>query len=200
MSASLYEALSEHGFRRSGAHVYRPQCAHCKACVPARVPVAAFSPNRTQRRCLKRNSDLTLREVASIDTEEHYRLYERYISERHRDGDMYPTDREQFRSFLTSEWNMTRYVEMRLDDTLLGVIVSDQLNNGLSAMYTFFDPDEERRSLGRFAILWQIIRAREMGLAHVYLGYWIKQSPKMRYKTEYRPLELLVNGRWTLLR
>lgn len=196
MSGKLYRRLSELGFRRSGAHVYRPQCASCAACVPARIPVALFTPNRQQKRCWKRNQDLSVSTLPSIDTDEHYDLYDRYISERHQDGDMYPPTREQFRSFLTSEWGVTRYLELRLGSQLIGVAVCDELDNALSAVYTFYEPAMAQRSLGTFGILLQIRMAQEKELEFVYLGYWIKNCSKMNYKTQFRPLELLTNRRW----
>lgn len=200
MNGKLYRQLSELGFRRSGGHVYRPRCARCQACVPARIPVALFQANRQQRRCWKRNQDLLVNSVASIDDDEHYKLYARYISERHSDGDMYPPTRDQFRSFLTSEWGITRYLELRLNGDLAGVVVCDQMDNALSAVYTYFDPDLHRRSLGGYGILLQVERARELGLDYLYLGYWIKACAKMNYKSQFRPLELLLNRSWTLLR
>lgn len=200
MDAELYSQLSELGFRRSGGHVYRPKCETCQACIPARIPVAYFEPSRQQRRCWKRNQDIQVNVLDSIDSSEHYRLYERYISERHSDGDMYPATRSQFRSFLTREWDVTQYLEFRLNDTMVGVAVCDRMSNALSAVYTYFDPDLHRRSLGTFAILLQIDQAQRLDLQYVYLGYWIKACPKMSYKTQFRPLELMVNKRWTLLR
>lgn len=200
MTGRLYSQLSELGFRRSGSHVYRPQCAECQACIPARIPAALFKANRQQRRCWNRNEDLTVRSIPSIDDDEHYELYARYISDRHSDGDMYPATRNQFRSFLTSEWGITRYLEMRLDGRLAGVVVCDEMDNAVSAVYTYFDPGLHRRSLGTFGILLQVEHARKQGLDYVYLGYWIKASPKMNYKSQFRPLELLVQRRWTLLR
>lgn len=197
---SLYTQLSELGFRRSGGHLYRPHCEQCQACISCRIPVADFEPNRTQRRCWRRNEDLELRFTDRIDTEEHYQLYADYINTRHRDGDMYPPSRSQYESFLSHEWGLTHYIEFRLDGRLLGVAVCDRLEHGLSAVYTFFDGREQRRSLGVFGILAQIERARTLGLEHVYLGYWIKQCQKMEYKTQYRPLELLVNRRWVRLK
>ncbi len=193
---ALYSALSEQGFRRSGAHIYRPHCENCQACVAARIPVAAFKPNRQQKRCLKRNSDLSLSTIDSIDSDEHYGLYQNYINSRHRDGDMYPPSREQYDSFLTSEWGLTLFIEFRLEQRLLGVAVCDRLDNGLSAVYTFFDPAEKQRSLGAFAILSQIRVTQQAGQDYLYLGYWIKGCQKMDYKTQYRPLELLVNQQW----
>lgn len=200
MNGKLYRQLSELGFRRSGGHVYRPQCTSCQACIPARIPVALFEPNRQQKRCWRRNQDIAIAPVACIDTSEHYSLYARYITERHRDGDMYPPTPSQFRSFLTSEWGITRYLEMRIDNELVGVAVCDQLDNALSAVYTFFDPDLHRRSLGTFGILMQIYHARELDLDYVYLGYWIQACSKMNYKSQFRPTELLINRRWSLLR
>ena len=191
-----YSQLSELGFRRSGEHLYRPHCAQCRACVPARIPAADFVPNKQQLRIHKRNRDLQVTTRRPVMNEEIYQLYSRYIIARHSDGDMFPPSREQFQSFLVSEDAFCEFNEFRLDGRLLAVAVTDRLNNGLSAVYTFFDPDESRRSLGRYAILWQIEQARRSGLPAVYLGYWIRNCRKMNYKTEYRPLEMLINQRW----
>ncbi|WP_285259741.1 arginyltransferase [Halopseudomonas bauzanensis] len=192
-----YSQLSELGFRRSGEHLYRPHCAQCRACVPARIPAADFVPNKQQLRIHKRNRDLQVTTRRPVMNEEIYQLYSRYIIARHSDGDMFPPSREQFQSFLVSEDAFCEFNEFRLDGRLLAVAVTDRLNNGLSAVYTFFDPDQSRRSLGRYAILWQIEQARRSGLPAVYLGYWIRNCRKMNYKTEYRPLEMLINQRWT---
>ena len=192
-----YARLSELGFRRSGAHFYRPHCPQCTACIPARIPVSAFTPNRQQTRIYKRNRDLQVTATAPRLTDETYLLYSRYIKARHADGDMYPPSREQFASFLVNNSRFCEFNEFRLDGRLLAVAVTDRMSNGLSAVYSFFDPDEARRSLGRFAILWQIEAARRLDLPAVYLGYWIRNCRKMNYKTEYRPLEMLVNQRWT---
>ena len=196
VDARIYSQLSYIGFRRSGPHLYRPHCASCNACVPARVPVQSFEPNRNQRRIIARNGDLRVDTVEDISSEEHFTLYSRYIEERHRDGDMYPPDREQFNSFLTREWGTTSFVEFRNAQRLLAVAVLDRLDNGISAIYTFYDPAEGSRSLGSFVILWQIALARELGLPAVYLGYWIRNCRKMNYKTRFRPIELLANGHW----
>lgn len=195
----LYTELSQMGFRRSGEHLYRPHCANCQACVSCRIPVALFRPSRSQRRCLSRNQDLDIGLVDSIATDEHYQLYEDYIQRRHRDGDMYPPSRAQYESFLSRAWGLTRYLEYRHQDRLVGLAVCDLLEDGLSAIYTFFDPSEHSRSLGAFAILSQIEKARQLNLPYVYMGYWIRQCQKMSYKTHYRPLELLVNKRWLRL-
>jgi len=196
IDARIYSQLSYIGFRRSGPHLYRPHCAACNACVPARVPVEAFTPNRGQRRILARNRDLEAEVVDSIHSDAHFALYSRYIEQRHRDGDMYPPDREQYESFLTREWGSTSFVEFRAAGQLLAVAVMDRLENGLSAIYTYYEPAEEKRSLGSYVILWQIERARELSLPAVYLGYWIRNCRKMNYKTRFRPIELLANGHW----
>ncbi|MCL5042611.1 MAG: arginyltransferase [Gammaproteobacteria bacterium] len=191
-----YSRLSDLGFRRSGDHLYRPHCEHCNACIPVRIPVARFTPNKQQKRILRRNQDVNISEHPATFNAEHYALFARYIEQRHADGDMYPPSQEQFESFLAREHSFTRFFEYRLQDELLAVAVTDIMENGLSAVYTFFAPEQERRSLGRFAILWQIEEARRRGLPALYLGYWIKACRKMNYKTEYRPLEMLVNQRW----
>ena len=199
MDVEVYAQLSTLGFRRSGDHLYRPHCQSCQACIPARIPVDQFTPTRQQRKILNRNADLNVQAVTPCFTEEYYDLYLRYIETRHADGDMYPPSREQFSTFLVSELAFSRFIEFRLDRQLLAIAVTDVLPNGLSAVYTFFDPACEQRSLGRFAILWQISEAARQGLHALYLGYWIKNCRKMSYKTQYRPIELLVNQRWTAI-
>lgn len=191
--------LSEIGFRRSGAHIYRPNCGTCQQCLSCRVVVRHFRPNRRFQRILRRNEDIDVRPVTDISGDEYYLLYSHYINVRHGDGDMYPPSREQYQSFLLRGCEGTAYYELRADERLLGVMVVDHLENGLSAVYTFYDPLEERRSLGSYAILWQLEEAGRLGLPYLYLGYWIRDSRKMRYKIEYRPLELLVNQRWVRL-
>lgn len=199
MDAHVYAELSELGFRRSGDHLYRPHCQRCTACVPARIPAARFIANRQQRRIIKRNESVQVRAVRPVFSEEYYDLYVRYIEQRHADGDMYPPSHEQFSTFLVRDLPFSCFYEFRDEGRLLAIAVTDVLPNGLSAVYTFYDPDEERRSLGRFAILWQIGEACRMNLQAVYLGYWIKNCRKMNYKTQYRPIELFVNQHWVAL-
>ncbi len=196
---NLYSNLSVLGFRRSGNHIYRPHCGECQACIPARIPAKDFSPNRTQRRTLRRNDDLAVERTDNIRDEAAFDLYRRYIEQRHADGDMYPPDREQYESFLNNAWDCTRYYRFYDRGSLVAISVVDELLDGLSAIYTFFDPGEERRSLGRHAILWQVEMAREQQLDYVYLGYWIRDCQKMAYKSEFRPLEIYLNGRWSTL-
>ena len=162
-------------------------------------PVAQFNPKRGQRRTRNRNQDLVVQQTDDIRDNAAFDLYRRYIEQRHADGDMHPPDREQYESFLNNAWDCTRYFRFYEGDSLLALAVVDELTDGLSAIYTFFDPEADQRSLGSFAILWQIERAREMGLDYLYLGYWIRGCQKMAYKSDYRPLELYVNSRWTTL-
>ncbi len=196
IDVQTYSQLADAGFRRSGPHIYRPHCDNCNACISVRVPVTEFKPNRKQRKVINRNSDLRSIEIDDIDSDECYQLYHRYISARHRDGDMYPPTPEQYKSFLNNELGNTRYFGLIKGETLVAVAVTDILENGLSAIYTFFDPDYPKRSLGRYAILWQIEKCMQLELPYLYLGYWIKQCQKMSYKSDYRPLQLLVNNRW----
>ena len=192
----LYSQLTALGFRRSGSHYYRPHCEHCNACVPVRLKVNEFRPDRNQRRVLRKNSDIRCRIVPAEFNERYYQLYAHYIEERHWDGDMYPPSRDQFSSFLVEGATDSRFVEMTLDDELIGLAALDLLDDGLSAIYTVFCPEMEHRSLGTFAILWQIGEAQRRGLPHLYLGYWISECRKMNYKTRFRPIEALRDGHW----
>lgn len=199
MTGTLYSQLSVLGFRRSGSHLYRPNCDSCKACVPARVPVHNFRPRRAQKRAWQRNQDILVEQLDAITDDRYFQLYCRYIEARHRDGDMYPPSREQYQSFLSAEWGCTHFYQMSFEGKLIGVAVADLLDDALSAIYTFFEPELGSRSLGTFAVLWQIEEAQRLGLHYLYLGYWIKQCQKMAYKIQYRPLELYINGQWVEL-
>ena len=193
----LYTVLSQHGFRRSGEHIYRPHCPGCAACVPVRVPVHELRARRSQRRTLQRNADVQVTARPPVFHPEHFALYERYLASRHRGGGMDNPTPERYLEFLTSPWAETVFLEYRAPEGVIAVSVVDVLDDGLSAVYTFFDPDLPRRSLGVLAVLREIEEARAMGLDYLYLGYWIEQSRKMSYKTEYQPLEYLVDGTWT---
>lgn len=195
LSPERYAWLLAQGFRRSGAHVYRPYCQQCAACTPARVPVREFAPGRAQRRCLARNAATQLRVLQHL-TDEHYALYNRYLAARHAGGGMESGNREAFHAFLECAWGDVEFWEFREQRHLLAVAVVDRVPQALSAVYTFFDPDESARSLGTLAVLRQIERARAQGLDWVYLGYWVPDSRKMDYKKSFRPLELLGPGGW----
>ncbi len=197
----IYPQALDWGFRRSGDLVYRPHCAHCRACVAVRIPVAAFAPDRSQRRCLARNADVQTRIAPARRTGEHFELYQRYLGARHRDGGMDGHGTAEFDQFLVGSWSDTRFVELRLGaergpGRLLAVAVTDRVGRGLSAVYTFYDPDLAARSPGTLAILRQVEWAQREGLEHLYLGYWIEGHGKMDYKRRFRPLEAFDGRRW----
>lgn len=196
MSTALYSELVDVGFRRSGEHVYRPRCRQCDSCIPARIPVGRFAPTRQQRRVWRRNQDLAVQLTATRTSDEHFSLYRRYMAARHPGGGMDVSDPEQYRAFLFSPWSDTRCLEFRAGDRLLAVAIIDRLRQGWSAVYTYYEPDDAQRSLGTFAVLWQIEQCRGLALPWVYLGYWIPQCVKMRYKVQFQPLEVFREGRW----
>ncbi len=199
LSDALYGVLLDQGFRRSGNYAYRPMCQLCRSCRSVRIAVAEFEPDRSQRRCLRANADLSLHTVAQLD-EEHYALYRRYLNARHAGGGMDPDDPEAFREFLGCAWGRTEFWEYRSGDgELLGVSVVDRIPQGYSAVYTFFAPELPLRSLGTYAILRQVEQARLHGLPYVYLGYWVENSEKMDYKRRFRPLEVLHPSGWARL-
>lgn len=196
LTTQQFSDFSNLGFRRSGHYVYQPYCENCHACIPVRVVVAEFVPNRLQKRIIRTNQDLVINEVKPSYSDEYYNLYERYINTRHRDGDMYPASQEQYQSFLVDVPDCCRFYEFRKEGDLIAVAVVDSLENHLSAVYTFFDPDKSKRSLGQYAILWQIMLCQQLELEYLSLGYWIKMCRKMNYKQQYRPIELFINQRW----
>lgn len=196
LDRDVYSALSRMGFRRSGNHVYRPRCPSCQSCVPVRIPVEDFAPSRRDRRTRSANQDLEVNIAPPRFELEHFNLYERYLRARHRDGGMDVTSPEQYMSFLCSAWCDSLFVEFRAGRKLVCVAVTDVLEDGYSAVYTFFEPRESQRSLGRFAVLTQIEMARRQSKPFLYLGYWIGNSPKMAYKADYQPLEEYSDGVW----
>ncbi|HEY2624076.1 MAG TPA: arginyltransferase [Dyella sp.] len=192
----LYGPALERGFRRAGGHLYYPYCTSCRACTPCRIDALHFSPDRSQRRCLKRNADIKVVEsMAGYNTERHT-LYERYLRSRHPGGGMDEADASDFRRFLTAPWSPTMFLEFRLGTRLLGVAVTDVCLQGLSAVYTFFDPDETARSLGTYAILQQVALAQRRNLPWIYLGFWIAGHPKMDYKRRFRPMQIRTTEGW----
>ena len=193
-----YNYLISAGFRRSGTQVYRPHCGSCNACESIRLPVNTFAPSKSQKRIIKRNQDLTIR-ISHNDKPEYYPLYESYINQRHTDGSMYPATLEQYQGFVLSPWNNALFIELHTNDELIGVAVTDKLVSSLSALYTFFKPEEHQRSLGNFAILQQIELAKSLNKPFLYLGYQIDTCQKMSYKQNFLPHERFFDDKWQLI-
>jgi arginine-tRNA-protein transferase len=194
---SLHDRLSRGGFRRSHNIAYAPVCPNCNACVPIRIRAKDFSPNRTQRRIARLNADLTVAEVPPRATAEQFQLFQRYQQARHGDGDMASMSFYDYRAMVEDTPIDTCIIEFRdRQERLLSACLTDRLGDGLSAVYSFFSPDEDERSLGTQAILCLIERVTRLGLPHVYLGYWVQESRKMAYKSKFRPSEVLRNGQW----
>jgi len=191
--------LSLNGFRRSGRLLYRPACPTCNACRPVRIRVRDALLSRSQRRTLRKNTDLTLEVSQPLNTDEAYSLYERYIRERHADGEMFPPSRQQYEDFLISGYDTTRFLLARQREKLIACMVFDLLEDGLSSVYCFYDPDEQPRSPGTFLILTLSNIVQNLGLPFNYLGYYVHGSRKMEYKRQFFPLEEYIDGQWRLL-
>lgn len=196
VDADVYGQLVRLGFRRSGQYTYRPQCLDCNACVPVRLDTAAFVPTRSQRRAWKRLAGLSARPSELHFDAGHYALYRRYQATRHSGGGMDQDDEEQYRRFLLASNIATQLIEFRDGETLRMVSVVDILADGLSSVYTFYDPDLPQAGFGTYNILWQAALCRSLGLPYLYLGYWIANSAKMSYKVNFQPLQGLIGDRW----
>ncbi|CAI9119595.1 arginyltransferase [Brytella acorum] len=196
-AVALHDRLSQAGFRRSHAIAYAPVCAGCRACVPIRIPVRQFVPDRTQRRLLRRQAGITIMEVPPQATAEQYELFRRYQASRHESGDMAQMSASDYRAMVEDSPVATSLLEYRdAGGTLVCVSLVDELSDGLSAVYTFFETADPRASFGTFSILTLIEETRRRNLAHLYLGYWVRGSDKMAYKSRFRPAEIMRGGHW----
>lgn len=196
----LHNRLSRAGFRRSHNIAYAPVCPGCRGCVPIRIPTATFEPDRSLRRIWKTNAQVEGFDVPARATAEQFQLFQRYQQARHGDGDMAAMGFYDYRAMVEDTPIETFITEFRdPQERLVGACLTDRLNDGLSAVYSFFAPELARQSLGNFAVLWMIERARAQGLPYVYLGYWVAESRKMSYKTRFKPCEILSGGTWRML-
>jgi len=199
IDAEIYSTLVRAGFRRSGIFTYRPYCDSCQACTPVRLPVDALKPNRSQRRAWKKHAHLQAREQPLVFFSAHYALYNRYQQARHPGGGMDEDSHDQYAQFLLQSRVDTRLIEFSEGDDVRMVSLIDVLDDGLSSVYTFYDPDQAGASFGVYNILWQAEQCRKLGLPYLYLGYWIAESRKMAYKKDFQPIEGLIDGQWQRL-
>jgi len=196
MTNAIYSELIKQGYRRSGDEVYSPHCPNCSACIPARLEVADFVPNRSQKRCLRKNKDTQVVVKPAEFDKAHYRMYLRYQEARHSDGSMAHSSPQDYLHFLKSSWCDTHFAEFLIAGELAAIAVVDRLDNALSAVYTFFDPKFSEYSLGVNAVLWQIEWAKQLHKEFLYLGFWIKRCRKMSYKSDYQPLQIFKDKQW----
>jgi leucyl-tRNA---protein transferase len=204
INADVYGELVANGFRRSGMYTYRPYCDGCKSCTACRVDVLKFKAKRYQERAWKKHQNLNVKVNELVFNEEHYALYMDYQKNRHSGGGMDSDDQDQYKQFLLQSKVNSRLIEFRdgIDDPEPGklrmISMIDIISDGLSSVYTFFDTTNKNASYGTYCILWQIKQVKKLNLAYLYLGYYIKESPKMSYKAQFEPLEVLIDEHWQL--
>ena len=198
VTEAIYSRLAQTGFRRSGLLTYRPHCNGCQACIPVRLPVKEFSASRSQQRCLKKHRDLAVCERPLVFQKDHYALYRHYQAVRHAGFGTPPEGPEEYTRFLLHSHVDTRLIEFSEDGVVRMISIVDVLSDGLSSVYTFYDPDIRTGSLGTFSILWQIAQCLANDLPYLYLGYWIGECRKMSYKSRFRPVEGLIDGKWQM--
>ncbi|TMP58328.1 arginyltransferase [Pseudoalteromonas sp. S1612] len=198
-SSNKFESLLGLGFRRSGNQIYRPHCPICSACSSVRVLADEFMPTKSQKRKLNKAKNRFEVKYSQVEREQYYPLYSKYISLRHQDGSMYPPDKSQFQSFLFCSWLAITFIELWDQENLVAVAVTDCMDNAISAIYTFFDPDYEHFSLGTVMILQQLKFAKQQHKQFVYLGYQIDECDKMKYKTQFLPAQKQLNDQWVAI-
>lgn len=194
-----YSALAKLGFRRSGSNVYRPNCTDCGMCIPVRAPANEFKPNRSQRRNKALNEDIVINVLDATFNDEHYDLYRRYMKGRHAGGGMDNDEPDSYEILIKADWSLSKFLEFRLDNKLLMVAIMDCFDDGVSAVYTFFDPEYENRGLGVFGVLSEIEYVKSQKLDWLYLGYWNPKTNKMSYKSNYQPMEFFDGQEWRWL-
>ncbi|MFC3151608.1 arginyltransferase [Litoribrevibacter euphylliae] len=196
ITQELTTAMSQMGYRRSGSMLYKPQCQNCNACLSSRIRINDFKPSKSQKRIINKAKHLNFQVRECAFNENDYLLYEKYIELRHADGDMHPPDKAQYEGFLCKNFGFNYFLETQLDGKTIAICQFDSLQDGLSAVYTFFDPDFESLSLGVLSVLQLISLAKKVGYPYVYLGYYIQDCSKMNYKSKYQPLEIFSKGCW----
>lgn len=192
----VYEQLMAKGFRRSGNEIYRPHCPSCISCESIRLSGKCFIPSRSQKRVQKRNDKMFTTTLSTNTDSQCYPLYQKYINLRHSEGTMFPASVEQYEGFLFCDWLQTQFLHLWHGEKLIGVAVTDVLPNSMSAIYTFFDPDYEKYSLGTYFIIKQLELCVSLHKDYLYLGYQIDECQKMNYKTKYRPYQRLIRSQW----
>ncbi len=196
LDTSIYSQLIEQGYRRNGNEVYTPHCPTCSECIPTRLAVNQFKANRNQKRCIKKNQNTRIIVKPAKFEQAHYEMYLRYQNHKHGLGGMADSTEADYINFLSSSWCNTLFVEFSIGQELAAVAIVDLLDNALSAVYTFYEPQFSQYSLGNYAVLWQQNHALEMELEFIYMGFWIKNCRKMSYKNQYRPLQGFIENEW----
>lgn len=196
IDSALFSSLSRSGFRRSGEMLYAPKCPNCNACISVRIPTDAFKASKSQKRVWRKNSDLRANLEEVRYEQEHFDMYLRYQQHRHPDSSMCDDDTEKYVGFIDSSYSRSKFLTFRLEGRLIGISVLDQFDGGISAVYTFFEPEFSNRSLGTYAILYCLKLAKAHKIPHVYLGYWIDGSGKMDYKRKFKPLQGYKDRQW----
>jgi arginine-tRNA-protein transferase len=194
-----YSALAKLGFRRSGENIYRPHCTDCGLCIPVRVPVDEFKPNRSQRRNKTLNKDIVFKVKDAVFNDEHYNLYCRYMKGRHAGGGMDNDEPDSYENLIKADWSTSKLLEFKLENKLIMVAVIDCFDDGVSAVYTFFDPEYSNRGLGVFGVLSEIDYVNSLQVDWLYLGYWNPKTNKMSYKSHYQPMEFFDGQEWQWL-